>query len=111
MEIVNRAAIVISPGRPYLDWAGSLESGSSDPLLPPDDQTTVYLVNETKDFNITGILRRHWQTIFDEQLESWSRDPRNWPKNRTLGMFLEWFHVRIADMVFDLGAGILHHDD
>jgi hypothetical protein len=26
-------------------------------------------------------------------------------------MFLEWFDVRVVDLVYDLGEGILDHDD
>lgn len=112
METVNRVAIVVAPREPYLAWAQSLEGDLTIDELPRDDWATVYLVDVHGDrVDRTAILRRHWQAIFDEQLFSWSQDQRVWPKKRTFRMFLEWFDVRVVEMVFDLGRAMLEHDD
>lgn len=112
METVNRLAVVIAPRAPYLAWAQSLQGDLTIDKLPRDDWATVYLVNGLGDrVDRTAILRRHWQAIFDEQLFSWSQDHEVWPTKRTFRMFLEWFDVRVIEMVFDLGRGILAHDD
>jgi hypothetical protein len=49
--------------------------------------------------------------MFDEQLHSWHMDQRPWPRNRTLEMFLEWFDVRVVELVYDLGDVTLDHED
>ncbi len=104
METVNRVAIVVAPGKPYLDWAESLGDDLAVDELPRDDWATVYLVNTNCDrVDRTSILRRHWKSIFEEQLNSWRQDDTAWPKKRTFRMFLEWFDVRVVEMVFDLG--------
>lgn len=111
METINRAAIVVGPKEPYLAWARSLETNPPIDELPFDDRTSIYLVNAGPEyFDGADIVRRNWQGIFDEQLNSWCLDRLAWPKKRTLQMFLEWFDARVAEMVFDLGEGILHHD-
>lgn len=50
-------------------------------------------------------LKRHWDWIFQESLNSWCRLPKKWPRKRTYHMFREWFEVQILDLVYDLVDG------
>ena len=112
METVNRVSVVVEPKEPFLAWTRSLKTASPIDEMSPDDLTSVFLVDANgDDFDRAEILGRHWHAMFDEQLFSWHTDQRDWPTNRTLDLFLEWFDVRVVELVYDLGEGILDHDD
>ncbi len=40
--------------------------------------------------------------MFEAMLEGWVRDEAFWPKDRTLGMFEEWFEIQMCSIVQDL---------
>jgi len=110
MEFVNRTALVVRPKRPYIDWADSFDDGG--PKYDPDlHQAKGFLVDEVADTrDIKKVLRRCWHAIFEEELNSWIRDPDAWPHRRTLKVFLEWFEVEVCDVVFDLGKEPINCD-
>ncbi len=39
--------------------------------------------------------------LFEMELDSWDRDPRTWPVNRSYATFREWFDVEIHSIVLD----------
>src|SRR5262245_1473223 len=107
METVNRAAIVVESNEPYKAWARSLDGASTIDEMSRDELTSIFLVNDSGDeFERQDILRRQWRAVFEEQLYSWC-----WPRNRTLAMFLEWFDVRVIELVYDLGDGNLDYEN
>ena len=44
-------------------------------------------------------LKRNFDYIFIEQLDQWATDENEWPQNRTLKMFKEWFEYNKNTMV------------
>jgi hypothetical protein len=102
MTSINRAALIVRPLEPYRAWARGLEENS--PIDEADDLTSVYLVDLPDDGEPQQVIRAQFARIFDEQLASWMRDTRTWPKRRTYDMFRQWFSVQVADIVYDLGA-------
>lgn len=108
MHSINRAAIVVRPKRPFFDWARSLEAA-----LPESTEawTSVYLVAAHEVDQPMEILRRCFESIFEEQLEAWHRDVDAWPTPRTFSLFEQWFEVEIVDMIFDLSEEPIEHDD
>jgi hypothetical protein len=105
---INRAAIVVRPKTPFFDWTRSLEGGSPKTT---ETWTSIYLVDAGEDEKPTRILRRCCASIFEEQLEGWHRDMGDWPKQRTIAMFQQWFDAEVVALVFDLSAGTIEHDD
>ncbi len=104
--------MVVVPKEPYLAWARSLEGCSPIDEMSNEDLTSVYLVSaDVDDLDRDAIVQQHWSAIFDEQLHSWSMDRRTWPRVRNLTMFLDWFDVRVVELVYDLGDGIVDHDE
>ncbi|HCS52864.1 hypothetical protein [Rubinisphaera sp.] len=71
--------------------------------------TSVYLIEY--DDEVERPLKRHWKWMFERKLNSWWREPKQWPRKRSYSMFREWFVVRIVDLVLDLVDGSLYHDD
>lgn len=99
--MINRSALIVRPGQPYLDWAAQLDDSG---LLPEaENEKTVYLLPEyNDDVEAMNILADCFDIIFDSELGSWHTDESAWPKNRTFAMFREWFSVEFHSVVEDL---------
>lgn len=87
---IFRAAIVVTPKKPFIDWINSIE-----PLGEPDAELKegeVHLIPdlETKE-EIMRWLKKHFDLCFTEMLHSWYIDESLWPQKRTFKMFVEWF--------------------
>jgi hypothetical protein len=108
MRSINRAAIVVRPLTPWLDWAASLDDG---PLANSDDLCSVYLVDADENESPDQILRRNFVLIFEEQLASWHLNEDDWPARRTFALFQQWFTAEVVDLVIDLEQGPIEHDD
>ncbi len=48
------------------------------------------------------VLQEFWPILFEAMLEGWVREEAFWPKDRTLGMFQEWFEIQMCSIVQDL---------
>ncbi len=107
MGQVNRSVVVIKAKGAFLEWTNSLP----DPLVghtltPLHDDCHVYLFPEWD----THAQREEF--LFEQELWSWHRDERMFPRNRTLAMFREWFDVEFHSVVMDLVEGpILEEED
>ncbi|MDA2928903.1 hypothetical protein MYX84_02970 [Acidobacteria bacterium AH-259-O06] len=95
----------VKPLRPYLDWAktddveGLAESVFENLRREPH----VYLLPEYEDpASQQEVLEEFWPILFEAMLEGWVRDEAFWPRDRTLGMFQEWFEIQMCSMVQDL---------
>ena len=100
---LNRNALVVSPGEGYLAWARTCPDVTPDLDIEGHfEGGTVYLLPEMK-AGPERWLQRNYAAIFEEELESWHRDPEGWPQNRTHKMFKQFFKTRFCSMVFDLG--------
>jgi len=112
MRMVNRAAVVVTPKQPFLDWGNSLEPGGV--VLTLDTvmgEPTVYLVRDVEDeAAVQRVLRRHFAEIFEHELAGWWTDPGAWPQQRDFRTFKKWFDVAIHSLVFDLEQGTIVHD-
>jgi hypothetical protein len=81
---VNRTAIVVKPGLPFLDWLHRADPTSSE--LSLEDlrrEPTVYLLpkcenEEAACEQLEGVCGQ----IFEEQLDGWYRVPSMWPNRR-----------------------------
>ncbi len=110
MEFLNRAALVVRPKQPYIDWANAFDDGG--PQYDPDlHQVKIFLIDEAEDTrDIKKVVRRLRPAIFEEELNSWMRDPDVWPPQRTLKVFLDWFQVEACELVLDLGKRPIDYD-
>lgn len=104
MIIVNRTAIVVRPGRPFLDWLHRADPTSGE--LSLEDlrrEPTVYLLPECES---EEEAREHLEgvcgQIFEEQLDGWYRVPSTWPNRRDLETFDRWCEWTFHSMVVDL---------
>lgn len=108
---INRAAIVVRPRQPYLDWAASLDDEAPEHAKEMGKRISIYLVAEDPAENAETVpLENYFQTIFEAELAAWSQDEDQWPQSRTLAMLLQWFEVTGESVVTDLESGPIKHE-
>ena len=108
--MLNRAALIVRPKQPFLDWAAGLD----DSGLVPDvtGEQTVYLVPEFEnDEEGQQVLKHVYAEIFERELDGWHSDPSAWPQKRHFKTFQEWFSIELHSVVEDLVDGILADDE
>jgi hypothetical protein len=106
MSEINRSLVILKPKRPFLDWARALDEDDKDLTLEQlAEDSTAYLIPELwQDADEETFLKSSYDILFEEQLEGWT-DEADWPQQRDLKMFLDWFEVEFHSLVFDLCEG------
>ena len=104
MSEINRSLIILRQKQPFLDWTRTLDDHGIDFTLEELSQDAIaYLVPEIwDDSEQEALLESYYDILFDEQLNGWCMDEADWPKERDLKMFLDWFEVEIHSLVIDL---------
>lgn len=109
---INRAALVIRPAKPFLDWAAGLDEDAAEDVKDLANRVSVYLVAEDpNEEEETAPLKNYWRQIFEEQLAGWSQDESDWQEKRSLATFKQWFEVTGESIVVDLESGPIDHED
>jgi hypothetical protein len=104
MQRINRAAAIIKPKQPFVDWLNS---------LPDDDR--VYTLEELSADNLTFLtpeadsregaieyIRKKYSLIFEWELWGWVTAKEWSPAKRDWKVLKEWFEIEINSEVFDL---------
>lgn len=108
---INRAAIVVRPGRPYIEWASRLDDEAPEHAKELEKRVSIYLIGEDpSEEEETAPLEGYFKKILEAELAAWSIDKNDWPKERTLEMFLQWFDVARESVVTDLESGPITHE-
>jgi len=99
-EFINRNAVVVKAKKPFYDWINYV-----DPIYPvvDNDEGTVYLIKEldTK-AKIENWLKKNYDKIFTNELNSYHTVEAEWPQKRTFKIFKEWFSIEISSLVVDM---------
>ena len=99
--MINRAAMVVRPLRPFLDWAKSMNGDVE--LEDFEKEPNVYLVPEIgSDQEEHEVLVKLYPTIFEKELFEHEATRTKWPKDRSLLVFMSWFKIEICCLVEDL---------
>jgi len=102
MESINRAAVVVKPKQPFLEWINSTgDDKYTLDQLRQDNLTFLIPEYHSHDWTIK-YLKKNFHQIFDWELYGWNMEREDWPVNRNWKMFQEWFDVEIGSEVFDL---------
>ncbi len=103
MDVINRAVAVIKPRQPYLDWASSLPGPADDITLDElrTDCTAILIPEFDNPAEAEAFIAAMADDLFEMELDSWDRDPRIWPEDRSYATFREWFDVEIHSIVLD----------
>ena len=100
--VINRSLLIVRVKAPFIDWANSIDDGPQASLETHDPYA--YLVDDVEDpSDLSRVERARWRVIFEHQLANWYRDPKAWPRRRSLRMFREWFTTELHPMVLDVG--------
>ncbi|MGH9257134.1 MAG: hypothetical protein ACRD3C_21450 [Vicinamibacterales bacterium] len=103
MELLNRAALIVTPRRRFLEWVNRLPD-CGKPLTIEDAPSlrTVYLAATGDEVPpLADLIEIYWEEIFEESLDDWTHDESLWPVNRTSHVFRDWFQVDCIDGVVD----------
>ncbi len=99
------AALMVRTKSPYYEWASKLPTGGYD-VKPRVGCVKIFLIPSYDYFgqNLETIIEERWEFIFEDILFAWNTDESEWPKDRTFGMFEEWFDITPTDSVVDTGG-------
>ena len=107
MRVINRTAISLVGGRPYVEWMRGHDADANKGTLTvarAKPYGTVILLPEFElEEDIHEWVEENASWLFELQLESWTDDESQWPVNRDLKTFHEWFRVEIHSVVVDAG--------
>jgi len=110
MIAINRTAIVVSPGQPFLDWLHRADPTSGGLRLEDlRREPTIYLLPECENKEeVRESLEEMCSEIFEEQLNGWYHVPASWPSRRDLNAFDRWFEWRVCSVIVALFDKPLH---
>jgi hypothetical protein len=109
VRVVNRTAISIVGGPPYMEWMRSRDADFARDSLTVSlaharSYGTAILLPEFDDeADVLEWTEENFAWLFEFQLSAWTEDESAWPADRTLTMFREWFRVDIHSVVVDVG--------
>lgn len=94
---INRSAIIVRPKPLFFDWLNGIYPES--PVFKTDEPNT-YLVGEEEE-DVNEWLSKNYDEIFTNELFDWHTLESDWPQQRTLKLFKEWFQFEVSSMVYD----------
>ncbi len=101
---INRAALIVRPRQPYVDWANSVDDGGPRAILKQlRKEPSIYLVesiDSLEDFDL--LVDDTWAWIFREQLNGWMQDEDSWPEGLSRELFLQWFDCEVSTVIWDM---------
>lgn len=101
-DFANRSALVVIPKEPFKEWAELYNEGTVESLSEHVNEKHVYLIEFFYKDNFRDILSQYYEEIFESELSTWNYIEDEWPKDRSIDMFLEWFDVSLTNDIFDL---------
>ena len=105
LDIINKAAITVIPKEPFIKWVQSTDAEAAE--ISDEDilsNSQVYLVDASEDGDDSErLIKKNFKVIFEEELAGWYTDEEAWPKKMDLRVFKQWFHVKVHEIVVDIG--------
>jgi len=101
--MINRCVIIVRAKQPFLDWLLSLPDMLDVSLDEINRDPKAYLLPFIDELSgQPALLEEFYEQIFEEQLAGWWTVEKDWPENRTIDLFLNWFDVLFCSWVQDL---------
>lgn len=108
VDSIDRVAVLVKYKAPFLDWIA--KTGDGETFNAEDIGGQIYLLPYHDDVVAEDVLHTHWQTLFENELDSWCTDDSTWPKPLSAKLFKSWLHTEVVDMVFDVDAGLTEEE-
>jgi len=104
MRTLNRAAVMVVPKQPFLDWLRDVDPSNQDLTMEEVcADPSIYLLPECDlEDELLARLTQVSEEIFEQELAGWDRVEESWPKDRSFQVFQRWFGYSIHWMVIDL---------
>ncbi|MBZ5557868.1 MAG: hypothetical protein LAO77_11395 [Acidobacteriia bacterium] len=106
MRVINRIAITITGGQPYLDWTLGTDADTNKGAVTVAHVKTYgsafLLPEDYAEEDLQEWVEENAEWLFEFQLAEWTEDDSMWPKARDLETFREWFRVDIHSVVVDV---------
>ncbi len=101
--VINRNAIIITPKKPFWDWARTFSPyySDSDSQSEEINNSNTYLIGKDVD-DCKKWLQKQYDELFTIELEDWHSTKKDWPKKRSYKMFTEWFSINFSTIVYDI---------
>ena len=107
MRVINRTAITLVGGQPYLEWTRQKEADVDRGTLTVARVKTygsAFLLPEFElEEDVQEWVEENATWLFEFQLAAWTDDEASWPPTRDLRTFRQWFRVDIHSVVVDVG--------
>ncbi len=110
--MLNRCVATIRPKEPFFQWLRTLPDPCELTAQEYEDDSTAYLLPYFEDDEgKEQVLTHFYDLLFSEILGGWWTVENDWPKNRDLALFNEWFTCELHSLVLDLVAEPLVYED
>jgi hypothetical protein len=99
---IDRMALVIKPKLDFLNWLNSVvvdEPVSEEELVLDATVLLVPLIEDEQE--LTQYMQGSYQSIFEQELDSWCVDSRLWPEKRDFEAFMSFFSISTHTLVLD----------
>jgi len=110
-EITNRSALLVTFKEPYKKWAKLYNEEPEEHLNDYLDEKHLYLVEYSFIEELPQVIETYYEKIFEAELKNWNSIKREWPKNRSLEVFLKWFKVTFCGEILDLESDEIEYGD
>jgi hypothetical protein len=109
---VHRNVAIVKLKEPFLSWLKAIQHPDADMTAEGLNPTcTALLIPDFgSDEDSRAYIYSHYQAIFENELEFWS-DEADFPKQRDVKMFEEWFEIEIYSTVLDTVDGEIAKGD
>ena len=115
MYAINRHAVIIKGKKPFLDWINQLNDEEDNFQLTLEQlrsESNTYLVPEAQMPEETiAYVDENFDKFFQAELSAWALNDEDYPKNRTLQMFWDFFEIEVSDIVVDICDEDLEYDE
>jgi hypothetical protein len=106
MRVLNRTAVSVTGGPPYLEWTRQQDADfnrGAVTVAPAKTYGSAYLLPEFElEEDIQEWVEENAPWLFEFQLAAWTEDESTWPAVRDLETFREWFRIDIHSVVVDV---------
>src|SRR5664279_2092768 len=104
MKSINRFALIVRPGAPFIEWAAKVfnEPEAQVRREIQGGEPSIYLLPESTAPNADHptLLKSCWRSIFKEELEGWCTNEDAWPQKRSEALFRAWFKFELCTIVY-----------
>lgn len=103
MQEIERVAAILKPSETMLEWINT-QADENEVVTLEDiqtDCTVILLPTFEEEEDAEDYLNEIYDELFVNELSAWNEDESNWPQDRSLDTFLEWFDIEFHSVVYD----------